>query len=100
MVIISYRVIRDFAARYPMAVKPLEQWYDLSAAADWPSLNALRQTFPNADYVGNERVVFNIGGNKYRLIAAINFSIRTVFIKFVGTHAEYDKIDATTINRF
>ena len=100
MVVIAYSTIRSFVSKYPQAESPLESWYQNASTADWASLTALRNTFPTADYVGNERIVFNIGGNKYRLIAAVNYSIRTVYIKFIGTHAEYDKIDASNINRY
>lgn len=57
----------------------------------------MKQTFNSVDYVGNERYVFNIKGNRYRLVTMIFLDIRTVFIRFIGTHAEYSKIDATTI---
>ena len=60
-------------------------------------MNDVKQTFNSADYVGNERMVFNIKGNRYRLVAAVLFSIRTVYIKFIGTHAEYNKIDVETV---
>ena len=76
----------------------LDEWYHKTKAADRKNLAELRQTFNSADYVGNERFVFNIRGNRYRLIAAVVFSIRTVFIKFIGTHQAYDLVDATTID--
>ncbi len=74
------------------------EWYDTVSAADWNSVNSVRALYNSVDYVGNERFVFNIKGNRYRLIVAIVFSIRTVYIKFIGTHAAYDKVDAKTIN--
>jgi mRNA interferase HigB len=60
--------------------------------ADWSDFNDLRQDFPSCDFVGNDRFVFNVKGNRYRLIAIIHFDIRTIYIRFIGTHAEYDKI--------
>ncbi|WP_229313064.1 type II toxin-antitoxin system HigB family toxin [Larkinella terrae] len=73
------------------------EWYDIVSKADWSNLNDVRNTYNSVDYVGNERFVFNIKGNRYRLIATVHFSIRTIYIKFIGTHAEYDRIDAKTI---
>ncbi len=97
MVIISRSVLRAFAEAYPDAEAALEEWYHHVAAADWANGAAVRQSFNSADYVGNERFVFNIRGNHYRLIASINFSVRTIYIKFIGTHREYDAIDAATV---
>jgi len=68
--------------------------------ADWSTFNEIKQTFNSADFVGNDRYVFNIKGNKYRLVAVIHFDIRTVYIKFIGTHKEYDRIDILTINDY
>lgn len=75
----------------------MEEWYHHVIAADWANGAAVRQSFNSADYVGNERFVFNIRGNHYRLIASIAFSTRTIYIKFIGTHREYDAIDAATV---
>lgn len=65
--------------------------------ANWSNLSEIRETYNDVDFVGNDRYVFNIGGNKYRLVAMIHFSTRTLYIRFIGTHKEYDKIDCTTI---
>ena len=61
------------------------------------SLSDMRNTFNSVDYVGNQHYVFNISGNKYRLVVVVKFTIRYIFIRFVGTHGDYDKIDASTI---
>lgn len=66
--------------------------------SDFANLNELKRLFNTVDYVGNDRYVFNISGNHYRLITMIHFNIRTVYILFVGTHKEYDNIDAKNIN--
>ncbi|MDF7818589.1 type II toxin-antitoxin system HigB family toxin [Runella sp. MFBS21] len=66
--------------------------------ADWAHLMDVKSTFNSVDFVGNDRFVFNIKGNRYRLVALIHFSIRTVYIKFIGTHADYNKIDVSTID--
>jgi mRNA interferase HigB len=97
MVIISKSALTQFAQIHADALIALIEWYDTTLEADWSNLSDVRQTFNSVDYVGNERYVFNIKGNRYRLIVVILFSIRTIYIKFVGTHAEYDKIDAKTV---
>ncbi|GAB3634592.1 type II toxin-antitoxin system HigB family toxin [Hymenobacter arcticus] len=97
MVIISRTVLRAFAEAHPDADAALEEWYHHVLAADWANGAAVRQSFNLADYVGNGRFVFNIRGNRYRLIASINFSVRTIYVKFIGTHQEYDAVDAATV---
>ena len=97
MVIISKAVLRDFSKSNANAEIPLGDWYELVKQADWKNFNEMRKTFNSVDAVGNDRYVFNIKGNSYRLIALIIFKVRTVFILFVGTHEAYDKIDANKI---
>ena len=97
MVIISKAVLRDFSKSHADSETALEDWYDLAKNADWKNFNEMRKTFNSVDAVGNDRYVFNIKGNSYRLIALIIFKVRTVFILFVGTHAEYDKVNAGKI---
>ena len=97
MVIISKTILVEFSAHYADSEDALNKWYEASKKANWNSLNDLKKTFSTVDYVGNDRYVFNIKGNKYRLVAMIFFDIRTMFIRYIGTHAEYDKIDCTTI---
>ncbi len=93
MVIISYKAIRNFATIHPYSEEALNNWYLITERCDWKNFNELRQIFGSADAVGNDLYVFNIRGGNYRLIARILFSVRTVYIKFVGTHKEYDRID-------
>lgn len=95
MVIISKAVLRAFGALHPDSAHALNEWYDIVKQADWANMADIRQTYNSVDYVGNDRFVFNIEGNRFRLIVMIFFDIRTVFIRFVGTHSQYDKIDAT-----
>lgn len=97
MVIISKTVLVEFGNKYSDSIEALNKWYEVSKQANWNSLNDLKKTFNSVDYVGNDRYVFNIKGNKYRLVTMIFFDIRTVFIRFVGTHAEYDKINCSEI---
>ncbi|UOD50686.1 type II toxin-antitoxin system HigB family toxin [Orrella daihaiensis] len=81
------------------AEQPLKAWYAEACRASWQSPNEIKVQFKNASVVGKNRVVFNISGNKYRLVVAFAYRIQTAYIKFIGTHAEYDKIDVTTIDQ-
>lgn len=82
---------------HPDSIDALNSWYQVTKKQNWSTLTDVKETFNSVDYVGNDRFVFNIRGNRYRLVAMIFFDIRTIFIRFVGTHAEYDKVDSTTI---
>lgn len=75
----------------------LQRWYYAAKAAEWKGLTDIRKDFPSCDYVSNQRYVFNIKGNKYRLVVVIKFLMGYIYIRFVGTHKEYDKIDASEI---
>ena len=99
MIIISKTIINDFCNEYPDAFTPLLNWYYETKKSDWAKLADLKNSFSNADYVGNDRYVFNIKGNNYRLIALIIFKTRTLFILFIGTHKTYDKIIANPYNQ-
>lgn len=96
LISISYAPIRDFAAANPAVGEALDKWYFECKAADWRNLADVRRSFNNVDFVGNEHYVFTIKGNHYRLVAMIFFNRRTVYIRFIGTHKEYDMIDAAT----
>ncbi|PSL47621.1 mRNA interferase HigB [Chitinophaga niastensis] len=93
MVIISKTAINEFSSKHPDAVDPLLYWFYISKLADWSNFSDVKESFNTVDYIGNGLYVFDIGGNKYRLIARIVFRVRTVFIRFVGTHKEYDKVN-------
>ena len=97
MVVISHRTIREYFEKHVDSKEALNNWFTIIQEGDFANLSELRSVFNSVDYVGNDRYVFNIKGNKYRLITLIHFDVRTVYILFVGTHAQYDKIDATTI---
>jgi len=97
MVIILKRTLQEFAKKHPEAASPINNWYHIANTADWAMLADIKQVFNNVDYVGNDRYVFNIKGNDYRLVCMIFFDKRTIFIRFIGTHKEYDKIDCSTI---
>jgi mRNA interferase HigB len=76
---------------------PLASWFRQTSAASWRSFAELRPDFASADYVGSEKVVFNIGGNKYRLVAKVDFKFQMVFVRFIGTHADYDKVKVSEL---
>ncbi len=97
MRIISRKTLREFWGKHPSANLPLKAWYADAKQAHWRSPNDIKKTYRNASIVANSRVVFNIKGNDYRLVAAINYQFSVVYIRFVGTHKEYDEIDVTKI---
>jgi len=92
MRIVTYKRLKEFSRKHADAENPLNYWYHTVAKKGWDNINALRQDFNSVDYVGNHRYVFNIKGNDYRLIAIISFNAKKVYIRFIGTHSEYDKI--------
>ena len=97
MHIIARRTLREFWEGHPNAKDPLLSWYRAVRHADWDTPMQVKTSFPKADMVGNNRVVFNIRGNNYRLIAKIDYRHRIVFVRFVGTHADYNRIDAREV---
>ena len=97
MRIISKRILREFWAVHSDAEQPLKAWHAKVKTAIWLTSSDIKSDYRNASFVANNRVVFNIKGNKYRLIATVNYDFGVVYIRFVGTHQAYDKIDATTV---
>jgi len=97
MVIISKTILNIFCDKHPGAESAMVKWYNETKAADWSNFSDVKKTFNTTDVVANDRYIFDIKGNQYRLVALIIFKTRTVFILFIGTHKEYDKIDAATI---
>lgn len=93
MVVISKKAINDFSEQEPQAIEALLNWYKETKAADWANFSEMKKTFNSVDGVGNDLYIFNIKGNHYRLIARILFKVRTVYIKFIGTHKQYDKVN-------
>jgi mRNA interferase HigB len=97
MRVISKKTLRDFWEREPAVKATLEAWYAEAKVAEWASPADVKARYATASILKDGRVVFNIGGNKYRLVVWINYDFRTIYIRFVGTHKEYDEIDAQTI---
>lgn len=97
MRIIAKRTLRTFWKRHPKAKGPLESWHQEVARADWVFPSGVKSQFRSASVLQNNRVVFNIAGNQYRLIVKINYPYRIVYIRFIGTHEDYDTVDAANI---
>ena len=97
MRVISIAALRDYWEKHPDTMLPLSEWYVKTCNAQWRSLADMRKDFNSVDYIGNQRYVFNIKGNRYRLVVAVKFTPALVYIRFVGTHAEYERIDCRTI---
>lgn len=96
MRIIAKRALREFWSRYPDAEEPLLAWYREVEKEDWSKPSEIKDKYRNASFVG-DRVVFNIKGNDYRLVVRINYPYRVVYVRFVGTHKEYDQIDVKEV---
>ena len=97
MRIIARKTLKDFWTRHPQAEKPLRAWYADAKQATWRSPTAIKHAYRNASIVANNRVVFNIKGNDYRLVAAINYNFGIVYVRFVGTNTAYNKVNVTTV---
>lgn len=97
MRIIARRTLREFWEKYPDAEQPLKAWYATVKQADWKKPDDIKTVYRHASFVGSDRVVFNIKGNNYRLIAAVDYRFGIVYIRFVGSHREYDGVDAATV---
>ncbi len=97
MRIIAKSALRKFWEKHPDAEQPLKAWHDEAKKTEWSNFQDIKKQFRSASIVGNDRIVFNIKGNDYRLIVLILFRKGKIFIRFVGTHKEYDKINAKNI---
>jgi len=97
MRIIAKRTLRAYWEAEPRAEGALRAWHAVAAKADWASPADVKEAYGNASIVGGSRVVFNIGGNRYRLVVRFDYVHRIGFVRFVGTHAEYDAIDASAV---
>jgi mRNA interferase HigB len=95
--IITRKTLLDYNKKYPAASTALQEWYHELVSSDFKNFNELKRVYSNASVVADDCVVFNIMGNNYRLVVRIVFDFKVVQIKWFGTHAEYDKIDVTTI---
>ncbi len=97
MRIIARRTLREFWGKHPDARRPIEAWYHDAKRANWKTPSDLKSIYRNASFVGNDRVVFNLKGNHYRLVVVIQYRFGIVYVRFIGSHADYNKIDVATV---
>ncbi len=99
MRIVSHKKLKDFYETKGCEDSriALERWYHITEKAEWKNFSEIKVDFPTTDFVGNQHYIFNIKGNNYRLVVVIKFTIGHVFIRWVGNHNDYDKIDCSTI---
>jgi mRNA interferase HigB len=100
MRIVAWSVLSSYGDRHPETKVPLQRWRALVKSAKWSSMDDLRLAAPGAKVLNRERARFEIAGGNFRLVVAFDFIRAIVFIKFIGTHAEYDRIDALTVSSF
>lgn len=93
MRIISFKALRDFFIKAPDSRVALQDWHKTTKRAEWKNSSDVLKTFGSAENIGNKRYVFNVKGNHYRIVALIKFKLRTVFIRWVGHHKDYDRLD-------
>lgn len=97
MRIIALGTLRDFWKRHPDAEVPLRAWYAAASRAQWTRPADIKDAYRSASFLANNRVVFNLKGNDYRLVTAVHYNRGMLYIRFIGTHGEYDRIDAARI---
>jgi mRNA interferase HigB len=95
--VIAKRTLREFWEKHADSEQQLKAWYNEAEQADWKTPNQIKKDYPSASILEDNRVIFNIKGNHYRLIVKINYSYGVIWVRFIGTHAEYDKVDAAKI---
>ena len=99
MQVIARRTLKEFWERHPQAEGSCRAWFAVASKARWNGPNDLKRRFgTTVDFVGDNRVIFDLGGNKYRLIVHVSYGFGRILIKFIGTHAEYDRVDPETVS--
>jgi mRNA interferase HigB len=99
MQVIARRTLKQFWQRHPQAEGPIRVWFALASKARWKSTNDIKRQFGcSVDIVGDNRVIFDLCGNKYRLVAHVSYRFGRLLVKFIGTHSEYDRIDPETVS--
>jgi mRNA interferase HigB len=97
MRIIARKTLVNFWKKYPDSEQSLKSWFDEAKKAEWKNPNEVKQQYNNASVISGKRIIFNIKGNDYRLIVDIEFRLKIIFIVWIGTHEDYNKINARTI---
>ena len=97
MRVIAKKTLREFWLKHKNCAQQLKAWFNEAQKAEWKSPNNIKKGYPTASIIEDNRVVFNIKGNTYRLIVKVNYDYGMIWVRFIGTHAEYDKVDATKI---
>ena len=97
MQVIAKKTLRDFWMKQPKAKSPLQDRWTIARRANWQTPQDIKNAFRSAEFIADSRVIFNIGGNNYRLVVRVSYEYQNVKIKFVGTHAGYDKINPETV---
>ena len=97
MRIFTEQTLKEYIEKHPDTRIALQEWVSIVKRSEWRCFADVKATFNSVDNIGNQRYVFNIKGNNHRLVVVIKFTIRFIYIRFIGTHAEYDKIDSRTI---
>jgi len=92
MHIISFKKLRDYFSKQTNATTAMRDWYKITKKAEWNNFADIKHTFNSADAVGNDRYIFNVKGNQYRIVVIVLFKIKRVYIRWVGSHKDYDKI--------
>jgi mRNA interferase HigB len=96
--IISRKHLKDFWLKHPQAEQPLKSWYKEAESSSWQTPMDVKNLYRTLDIIKGNRLIFNISGNKYRLIIKVNYDYSIIYIRFIGTHAEYDRINAEQYN--
>jgi mRNA interferase HigB len=97
MRVISWKPLADYGVKRSLAAQPLKRWFSEVMHADWKSPQDIKNQSASASFASSDRVVFNIKGGQHRLVVAVDYAHKAVYIKFIGSHAEYDKIDVATV---
>ena len=97
MRIFTEQAVREYAEKHPESKVALQDWAQKVKKSEWSCFADIKKTFNSVDNVGNQHYIFNIKGNNYRLVVVIKFTIKTVLIRYIGTHADYDKLDVKNI---
>ena len=97
MRVIALGALRDFWLKHPDALEPLSAWYAIVSRVHWASPTEVKAAYRNASFLAGNRIVFNVKGNDYRLVVAMHYNRQIAYVRFVGTHGQYDQIDAVTV---